>query len=121
MLERFSYLALAWVLAIVALVTSGTAAERSLESSFPEINLSEFCGEPPVSLSCPKTGAIRCACSLSGKKSETSPVELPTLAVAAEAPRLRETIQPKILPEPERSFSLSLHTVAPPTPPPRNQ
>lgn len=119
MLERFSYLALAWALLLVALVTNAAAAERSAAPAFPVPNLSEFCGESPVSLSCPKTGAIRCACSLSAKKAETSPVELPTLAVATALPKLRKAQRARILALPEREFSLALHTVAPPTPPPR--
>lgn len=75
MLERFRYLAIAFVLVVLTQVTTGTAAERVYETSLQEISLAEFCGQPPTNLSCPRTGAIRCVCYLSGKKAETSPSE----------------------------------------------
>ncbi len=120
MLERFRYLAIAFVLVVLTLVTTGTAAERVYEPSPQDINLAEFCGQPAAALSCPRTGAIRCVCYLSGKKAETSPSEAPLLAprsVTTKAPKRAR--QARLLPQPSQEFTLLSWVQAPPTPPPR--
>lgn len=120
MLERFRYLAIAFVLVVLTLVTTGNAAERAYETSSSEVNLADFCGQPPAALSCPRTGAIRCVCYLSGKKAETSSSHAPLWAprsVAMKAPRRAR--QARLLPQPSQEFTLLPWVQAPPTPPPR--